>query len=265
MAVSAPMSQRSLRIVRALGFAAPLSCVAALFGCASSGGAPGAGAPNGVPAASASPSPGASAPVASDTERAGRASVFVFHMMSDFDAFKKYFEAGADDRAKAGVKGHLLTRLDDGSVVVHLFADDVETVQNALKSPDMEKFLNREGAPETSIVWLTRDVLVKLPASPPTTNTFSLFIRVKVADFAALERGFQERYPVFAEQGVIAEGLHRSTENDELAVLHFMGTAKDKLEALPKRKEFVELLAQAKVHGDVKPLVGADVARDRPR
>jgi hypothetical protein len=247
-------------------FAARLACAlsfASLVACGQKDAQPGAAAPT---SAAGMEAPGAATPpVASDTERVGRASIFVVHMMSDYEAFKKYFEAGAEDRAKAGVKGYLLTRLDDGSVVIHFFADDVATVQNALKSPEMEQYLNRKGAPETSLVWLTRDVDVKLPATPPPGETYSLFLRVKVADFAALERAFRERHAVFAEQGVIAEGLHRSTDTEDLAVLHFMGTARDKLAALPKRKEFVELLTQAKVQGEVKPLVGVDVARSRPK
>ena len=247
-------------------FATRFACglaLAAVIGCGQKDAQPGAAAPTG---AAATESPGGASPSdARNAERVGRASIFVVHMMSDYDAFKKYFEAGAEDRAKAGVKGYLLTRLDDGSVVIHFFADDVATVQNALKAPEMEKFIDRKGAPETSLVWLTRDVDVKLPATPPTGETYSLFLRVKVADFAALERAFRERHAVFAEQGVIAEGLHRSTDTEDLAVLHFMGTARDKLAALPKRKEFVELLTQAKVQGEVKPLVGVDVARNRPK
>jgi hypothetical protein len=221
------------------------------------------------PEAPASPGAG-EAPLAApagatDAPRAGRASIFVVHMMSDFDAFKKYFEDGAADRARAGVKGYLLSKLDDGRVVIHFFADDVDTIDAAMKAPEMQKFLDREGAPETSLVWLTRDVLVKVPPAPPAGETYSLYLKLKVGDFGALESGFRERSATFAEHGVIAEGLHQSTANDSIAILHFVGTAKDELEALPKRKEFTELMALAKNAEDLKPLVGKDVARDRPQ
>ena len=76
---------------------------------------------------------------------------------------------------------------------------------------------------------------------------------------------FEARHSVFAEQGVIGEGLHQSTDRQNIAILHFVGTAKDKLEALPKRPEFVELLKQAKVEGELKPFLGVDVARSRPK
>jgi len=187
------------------------------------------------------------------------------HEMSDYDAFQKFFEEGAPEREKAGVKGYLLSRLDDGRVVIHFFADDVATVEEALKAPNLEEYLGRKGAPEASLVWLTRDVNVTIPAVPPTGETYSLYLKLKVGDFAALEHGFEERSAVFAEQGVIARGLHQSTSSAEIAVLHFMGTARDKLEALLKRKEFVELLSQAKSQGEVKGLVGVDRARHRPR
>jgi len=221
----------------------------------------------GTPAAAASPdSPTATTPSPSgEQKRQGGASVFVVHEIGDFDAFQKFFEEGAPEREKAGVKGYLLSRLDDGRIVIHFFADDERTVEEALKSPNLEEHLGRKGAPDASLVWLTRDVSVTVPAAPPTGETFSLYLKLKVGDFAALERGFEERAQVFAEQGVIAKGLHQSTSSAEIAILHFMGTARDKLEALLKQKEFVELLAQAKNAGEVKGLVGVDRARHRPR
>jgi hypothetical protein len=185
-------------------------------------------------------------------------------MMSDFNAFKKYFDDGAAEREKFGVKGYLLSRLDDGKVVIHFLTDDVETAQKALNSPDLERYLDRKGSPDTSVVWLTKNEILKAPATTPEGQTFSLYLKAHVGDFTALQRGFEQRHSVFAEQGVIGEGLHRTTEGD-VAVLHFMGTARDKLEALPHRPEFVELLKQAGTKGDPNPLVGIDLARSRPK
>src|SRR3954464_6643523 len=71
-------------------------------------------------AAAVPPSGTADAPASRDESLSrGGASLFVVHMMSDFDAFKKYFDDGEAARAKAGIKGHLLSRLDDGRAVVH--------------------------------------------------------------------------------------------------------------------------------------------------
>ncbi|HEY0462911.1 MAG TPA: hypothetical protein VGC79_01825 [Polyangiaceae bacterium] len=184
--------------------------------------------------------------------------------MSDFEAFKKYFDDGEVARDKAGIKGHLLTRLDDGRVVVHLFADDAAKVEDALKSPQMEAYLDRKGAPESSLVWFTQNELVKLPATPPTGQTFSLYLKLRVTDFAALARGFERDIPWFSEQGVIAEGLHRSTSKEDIAILHLVGNSREKLDALPKRAEFVQLLASAGSQDELKPLVGLDVSRNRP-
>ncbi|HKO47775.1 MAG TPA: hypothetical protein VJV79_08630 [Polyangiaceae bacterium] len=189
-------------------------------------------------------------------------SVFVVHLMSDFDAFKKYFEEGAAARAQAQIKGHLLTRLDDGRVVVHLLADDVAKVQAVLKSPEMERYLERKGAPESSLLWLTENQFVKVPATPPDGPTFSLFLKLSVKDFAALKQGFQENLPLFAEHAVIGEGLHQSFARD-VAILHFMGTSREKLDALAKRPELVELLARAGNQDELKPLLGVDVSRSR--
>jgi len=245
--------------VSCFGKALLFVAICASLGACSAGGAP--------PAAAASPEPpGAAVPAPSeDQHHRGGASVFVVHEMSDFDAFQKFFEEGAPEREKAGVKGYLLSRLDDGRVVIHFFADELRVVDEALKSPKLQEYLGRKGAPEASLVWITRDVYVTVPAAPPTGETYSLYLKLKVGDFAALERGFAARAPVFAEQGVIGRGLHQSTTSEEIAILHFMGTARDKLEALLKRKEFVELLSQAKSQGEVKGLIGVDRARHRAR
>ena len=191
-------------------------------------------------------------------------SLFVVHLMSDFDAFKKYFEEGEAARTQAGIKGHLLTRLDDGRVVVHLFADDVQRVQNVLRSPDMERYLNRKGAPESSLLWVTENEIIKVPATPPNVPTFSLYLKLRLTDFAALEKGFKENQPLFAAHDVIGEGLHKSFDRD-VAILHLMGTSHDKLEALAKRAEFAEFLAHAGSQPEVKALIGADISRSRPQ
>jgi len=202
--------------------------------------------------------------VADDSLHHGGASVFVVHLMSDFDGFKKYFEDGAAARAQAGIKGHLLTRLDDGRVVVHLFADDAEKVEAALKSPEMARYLDRSGAPQSSLVWLTENELVKLPKVRPTGQTFSLYLKLRVTDFAALAEGFKQNLPMFDEHGVIGEGLHRSTSKEDVAILHFVGTSRDKLEALVQRAEFTALLVRAGSRDAEKPLVGIDISRSRP-
>lgn len=191
--------------------------------------------------------------------------MFVVHLMNDFDGFKKYFEDGAAARAQAGVKGHLLTRLGDGRVVVHLFADDVEKVQAALKSPEMERYIDRKGAPESSLMWLTENELVKLPKVPPSGETFSLYLKLRVTDFAALVAGFKQDLSLFAEHEVIGEGLHRSTSKEDIAILHFVGTSRDKLDALVKSPEFRALLTRAGNQEEAKPLVGVDVSRSRPQ
>jgi len=185
--------------------------------------------------------------------------------MSDFDAFKNYFEAGAEARAKAGIKGHLLTRLDDGRAIVHLFADDAAQVEAELKSPEMERYLGRKGAPESSLVWFTSNELVKIPNAAPAAPTFSLYLKLRVADFAALAQGFEQDSRLFAEHGVIGQGLHRSTNKDDIAILHFMGASREKLEALVKRPELLELLARAGSKEEVKPFIGIDVSRSRPQ
>jgi hypothetical protein len=196
--------------------------------------------------------------------RYGLASVFAVHSVTDYGAFKQYFDGGAGERAKAGVRGYLLSKLDDGRVVIHFFADELDTVKAALESPEMQKYVDAKGAPDASLVWLTRDVVVRLPATAPAAATYSLYLKVKVADFDAFRRAFEQRHALFAEHGVIAEGLHRGAEQDDLAIVHLMGTSRERLEVLLKRPEFAGLLALTKNPTEAKPLLAVDVARSRP-
>lgn len=198
-----------------------------------------------------------------DTHALG-ASVFVVNHVDDFAAFMKFFEEGTAERANVGIRGQLLSKLDDGRVLIHFVADDVERVNAALKSEKLDSYLNREGAPGASIVWLAYNELVTMPATPPSGQTFSLLLKFPVNDFAAFKRGFEARHAVFAEQSVIGEGLHQSAVDDTIAILHFVGTDRPKLEALPKRPEFSELLTIAGFQGTLEPMVAVDVARSRP-
>lgn len=259
MAISGAMVQRAKTFPFSLGFSgALLVSVLAGSGCASTSSSSAViGAPS---------SPAASAPAAADDSLShGGASLFVVHLMDDYEAFKKYFEDGAAARAQAGIQGHLLTRLDDGRVVVHLFAGDAEKVQAALESPEMDRYIHRKGAPESSLVWLTKNELVKLPKVPPMAETYSLFLKLRVTDFAALAQGFKQDLPLFAEHDVIGEGLHRSTSKEDIAILHFVGTSRQKLEALVRRRELTELLTRAGSQEEPKPLLGVDVSRSRPQ
>jgi hypothetical protein len=212
-------------------------------------------------AATAEPDP-ASQGVLDRRGKAG-ASVFAAHMVSDFGAFQKFFEEGAADREKVGVKGHVLTKLDDGRVVVHLFANDLDALKLTLASPRMQEYLSRGGSPDASLVWLAYDELLKLPAQPPTGQTFSLYYKLRMTDLPALRRGFINLQPLFTQQGVIASGLHHSVDQSDLVFLHVVGTARDKLEALAKNPDFTDWLA---ARGSAEPpqsLIGEDVSRSR--
>ena len=251
-------ANRSISITLLSG-ALALPTIVSMSACAST-------APSSSAVAPAAPtsSTAAGAASADDSLTHGGASLFVVHLMSDFDAFKKYFEGGAAARKKAGIKGHLLTRLDDGRAVVHLFADDAAKVEEELKSPEMERYLDRKGAPESSLVWFTTDELVKLPVTPPEGATFSLYLKLRVTDFEALARGFKQNLSMFTEHGVIGEGLHRSSNKEEIAILHFVGTSREKLDALVTHSKFTELLAAGGSKDELKPLLGVDVSRSRP-
>ena len=221
------------------------------------------------PPTNAESAPTGAAPTAAepsnDVRLGGGASVFVVHDIKDFEVFRKYFDDGEAERSSAGVLGYLLSRLDDGRIVVHFFAKDVKQVEVALNSPKMQEYLSRDGAPDASLVWVTVDERVKMPASPPSGKTFSLYFKLKTADLAAFDKAFESRSAVYAEQGVVGFGLHRSTSQEGMVILHFMGTDREKLAALPARPEFVELLALAGGSDGAKPLLGEDVARQRPK
>jgi hypothetical protein len=236
-----------------------LGALACLVACAQQPAeSPASGA---TPAASAPASSGANGVI--DRRGKGGVSVFVAHDVADFDAFKKFFEEGAAEREKAGVKGHLLTRLDDGRVVIHLFAQDLDALKMTLASPALKEYLDRKGAPDASLVWLASDELVKIWPKAPAVPTFSMYVRLRAADLPALRNGFVELQPMFAEQSVIAGGLHHSVEQADLVFLHFVGTNHDQLGALASRPEFVEWLKKGGSTEAPKTFLGSDVSRSR--
>lgn len=231
-----------------------------------------AGATSCAPHAATAPAAGGNAAAPSTdpavygvVDRRGKdgASLFVTHQVSDFAAYKKFFDDGSAERDNAGIKGHLLTRLDGGRVVVHLFGSDLQALKMTLDSPSLEQYLNRSGAPDASAVWLAYDELVKLPAQPPAGQTFSLFFRMRMNDLAALRRGFVDLQPLFSEHGVVASGLHHSVNQSDLVFMHFTGTSRDKLESLAKEPRFVDYLATRGVTDPPESFLGEDVSRSR--
>jgi hypothetical protein len=192
------------------------------------------------------------------------ASVFVVNTISDLDAFEKFFESGSAEREAGSVSGYLLSRLGDGRIVVHLLADDLDRVQAALNSAQMQGYLNRAGAPDASLVWVTRDVSVSLPVTPPPGKTYSLYFKLKVGDFDAFKNSFEARDSLYAAHGVVGRGLHQST-SERNVVIHFVGTDRAELEALTKDPEFEKLLALAEPEGAAKPFLGEDLLRSRPK
>jgi hypothetical protein len=238
-----------------------LLVLAGAVACAEQPGTPPVAGNQPPAAAAAEPDP-ASQGVLDRRGKAG-ASVFVAHIVSDFAAFQKFFDEGAPDREKVGVKGHVLTKLDDGRVVVHLFANDLDALKLTLASPRMQEYLGRSGSPDASLVWLAYDELLKLPAQAPSGQTFSLFYKLRMTDLPALRRGFINLQPLFTQQGVIASGLHHSVEQSDLVFLHFVGTARDKLEALTKDPNFLEWLASRGTTDPPQSLIGEDVSRSR--
>src|SRR3954470_7249648 len=98
MAGSGPMLLRPSGVGRNVTFLrwlATLGLLTGVCGCAPAA-APGPAAPS-AGHADGQPSP------SSDPARAGRASLFVVHDVTDFPAFQKYFEDGAAERAKVGI------------------------------------------------------------------------------------------------------------------------------------------------------------------
>lgn len=223
------------------------------------------------PAASGAASPSAQAAAPADpatqgvVDRRGKAgaSIFVAHQVTDFEAFKKFFEDGSPERDRAGVKGHVVTRLDDGRVVVHLFGGDLDALKMTFESPQVRQYLDRTGGPDRSFAWLAYDELVKLPATPPSGQTFSLFVRLRMLDLAPLRRGFVDLQPLFTDHRVVASGLHHSVDQSDLVFLHLVGTDRGKLEALTKRPEFIAWLDTRGTTEPPQTFLGEDVSRSR--
>lgn len=259
------MHQRRIKLRFGQGVLRSLSSIAALAwatACAEQ--------PAGPPASGATPptsAAGSSADLTGtgiiDRRGKGGASVFVANQVSDFNAFAKFFEEGASEREKAGVKGHLLTKLDDGRVVVHLFGNDLDALKLTLDSPALKEYLTRPGAPDASSVWLAYDELIKIWPQAPAVPTFSLYLKVNAADLPAIRDGFVKLQSLFAEQSVIASSLHHSTTQSDLVFLHFVGTDHDQLGALATRPELLEWLRKSGSAGPPQSFLGADISRSR--
>ena len=80
------------------------------------------------------------------------------HTVSDFDAWKAAFDAGAGARAAAGIVGHCINRSVDNPNEVSVFAqaESVEQLRALMESPQMAEGMKRAGVTSApQMVYLT--------------------------------------------------------------------------------------------------------------
>lgn len=210
------------------------------IGCGHSSPPAAAPAAGTVPAASAAPagtapgapSPSNTAPAESPPE-ATTVSVFVVHQIDDFAAFESFLERTAPRRQELGVRGKLVSRAENGShrVLVHYVADALDRIEAFLKSPELDEYLNQPGASESALVWLARDIELSVPPSPPA-NSYSLLTKAPVRDFEAWRADFDGIRPALPEYSVVAYGVHQTTADPNVVILHLVGTDRTQLENL---------------------------------
>jgi hypothetical protein len=158
------------------------------------------------------------------------AAVLLTHRVADFDAWKKVFDRGEQDRRDAGILGHHINRSanDPNQITLYLAIQDVDRATAFAASPDLQREMQEAGVIEApEMQWMTpvRESLVwdrTLPA---------FMLTHRVADFDQWLEGYDAAAGIQRSKGIIGHAANRSTDDPSLAIVYHQAESFDTLRA----------------------------------
>jgi hypothetical protein len=142
-------------------------------------------------------------------------------------------------------------------VVIHFVARDKAKLQ-ALVAAKKEALLQAE--PDLAIVY-AEDIEYRTPEAWPAT-THSVYYRFEVDDFEHWKKYFDEGDVFRKKVGIVAHGIHRS-EDDHQVIVHYVAESLTTLKQLVSQPEMKQVLKEAGVKGNPKPLYTKDLELKR--
>jgi hypothetical protein len=235
----------------------------ALVGCAGQAPAP-EPAPALAPAAGSQPvaptdpppSPELSEPAAPAPEGPTH-SLFLFGHAKDPNELVVRLSGAEAERVQAGVRAHVVSKAEGSDeVIIHFMASDRAKLQALVDAK--KQTLPVQGG---FVAVYAQDIEYRVPDAWPQT-TYSVYYRFDVDDFEHWKKYFDAGDVFRAKVGVIAHGIHRS-EDDRQVIVHYVADSLTTIKQLVSQPEMKQVLKEAGVKGNPKPLYARDVELKR--
>jgi hypothetical protein len=214
-------------------------------------------------AAPAAPAPAEIQPAAppeakSTAERGGTQSIFALLKVKEPKAFVAQLDGMRADLQKASAFAYVVSRGQDQTemVIVHIVGRSGEKLTAFV---DAEKAKAGGLFASASEFFVAQDDAYQVPSPWPEQETFDVFLRFKVKDYAAWRAGFDRNGEVRAASGVIGYGIHRSLA-DERVIVHYLAKSTDLLRQISSMPEIIKLMKDQGIQGSPKPFYATNIA-----
>lgn len=202
-------------------------------------------------------------PTSGDDPATRAASVFVVHQVPDFDAYVRQFEKNQGIRDQAGVSRAILARLADDPkrVAVHFSVGSLGAVKAFLNSHDYERLVAEDRATDSTLLWITTDELVELPAEI-MPGSVSLYEKFPVRDRECLVRALAGGQSELYAEGLLGFSLHALANDAEATILHLIAADRPTVERIASGRQLTGLLDGCGAKNPDKKLVANNYSKD---
>ena len=185
-------------------------------------------------------------------------SLFLIGRVKDPDALVARLSGTEAERVQAGIRAHVVSKVEGSDqVVIHFVARDRARLQALVYA---KKEATRQAHPDLVIVY-AEDVEYRTPEAWPET-TYSVYYRFEVDDFQHWKQYFDQGDVFRKKVGVVAHGVHRS-EDDHQVIVHYVAESLTTIKQLVSQPEMKQVLKEAGVKGNPKPLYAKNVEMKR--
>jgi quinol monooxygenase YgiN len=175
-------------------------------------------------------------------------AVVVSHTVSNFDHWKRVFDADQAARKSAGLLGHHINRGadDPNRLAVYLPATDRARAEAFLANPDLNATMSRAGVTSVPDVAWVQPMEAKYIADRPVA---AAMISHEVDDYAGWKKVYDSVAAARQKAGIIGAAVNRRLDNPNHVLVYHQAETKAQLEAFFASAELKAAMKQAGVKG----------------
>jgi len=175
-------------------------------------------------------------------------AVFVSHRVTNYDAWKKAFDAHQPMREGASCLGHSILRGADDPKMVYIYspATDVEKVKAFADSPNLKEAMEEAGVREPPTLILLKPMSDDTANGPPLAG---MIVRHQVRDYAAWRKVYDQFGKTRKRLGILGHAVNQVLGNPKQLAVYHQARDVDTLRKFFDSPEVKEAMQRAGVSG----------------